>query len=164
MAYIHQLAKWPEFEWDHSEISPILAQVRHKQGLHMGRMDVLGFKYKEEVVLQTLTQEVIKSSEIEGENLNVDQVRSSIARRLGMDIPGLVATDRNVEGIVEMMLDATQHYSEVLKVDRLFGWHAALFPSGRSGMCKITTGGWLKPGNGPMQVVSVAMGKERVHF
>lgn len=164
MTYIHQLAKWPEFKWDNSEISPILAKVRHQQGLLMGRMDGLGFNYKEEAVLQTLTQEVIKSSEIEGENLNVDQVRSSIARRLGMDVPGLVASDRNVEGVVEMMLDATQHYSDVLNDDRLFGWHAALFPSGRSGMYKITTGGWRKPGKGPMQVVSGAMGKERVHF
>lgn len=164
MKYIHQLLDWPEFKWDHIAISKILAQVRHQQGLLMGRMEGLGFKYKEEAVLQTLTQEVLKTSEIEGENLNEEQVRSSIARRLGMDVPGMIAADRNVEGVVEMMLDATQHYSEALNDNRLFGWHAALFPSGRSGLYKITIGCWRKPGNGPMQVVSGAMGKERIHF
>jgi Fic family protein len=164
MIYIHQLTVWPAFKWENEVISPILAKLRHQQGLLMGKMNGLGFKYKEEAVLQTLTQEVIKSSEIEGENLNAEQVRSSIARRLGMDVPGLVAADRNVEGVVEMMLDATQRYSKKMTDNRLFGWHSALFPSGFSGTHKITTGGWRKIGNGPMQVVSGAMGKERIHF
>lgn len=164
MIYIHQLKNWPAFKWDNEQISSILALLRHQQGLLVGKMSGLGFKYTEEAVLQTLTQEVIKSSEIEGENLNADQVRSSIARRLGMEVPGLVTADRNVEGVVEMMLDATQHYSERLTDNRLFGWQSALFPSGFRGTHKITIGGWRKLGNGPMQVVSGAMGKERVHF
>jgi Fic family protein len=127
-------------------------------------MEALGFNLRQEAVLQTLTSDVLKSSEIEGEKLDADQVRSSIARRLGMDIGALLPADRNVEGIVEMMLDATRHYDELLTADRLAGWHASLFPTGRSGMTKIRVGVWRDDSTGPMQVVSGPIGKEHVHF
>lgn len=128
-------------------------------------MESLGFNLQEEAALQTLTLDVLKSSEIEGEILNAEQVRSSIARRLGMEIAGLVPADRHVDGVVEMMLDATQHYNDRLTKERLFGWHTALFPSGRSGMYKIITGAWRNnTPDDPMQVVSGTMGRERVHF
>jgi Fic family protein len=162
--YIHQLPKWAEFTWNNEVIVPILSGVRHKQGRLQGYMEVLGFALRNETTLQTLTLDVLKSTEIEGEILNPDQVRSSIARRLGMDVAGLVAADRNVDGVVEMMLDATQNYNQPLSKDRLFGWHAALFPTGRSGMHKIVVGDWRDNEKGPMQVVSGAMGKERVHY
>lgn len=163
--YIYQLKDWPGFYWDQEKISTLLADVRHRQGRHVGRMEGLGFNLQAEASLQTLTLDVIKSSEIEGEILNPDQVRSSIARRLGMDIAGLIPADRNVEGVVEMMLDATQKNSEPLTADRLFGWQAALFPSGRSGMQKIVVGNWRKNEDEfPMQVVSGAMGREKVHY
>ncbi|MES2591837.1 MAG: Fic family protein [Bacteroidota bacterium] len=162
--YIHQLQQWPDFSWKNEIILPILSNVRHKQGRLKGYMEVLGFALRNETILETLTLDILKSSEIEGEILNSDQVRSSIARRLGMDIAGLVPSDRNVEGVVEMMLDATQNYNAVLDKDRLFGWHSALFPTGRSGMYKIRVGNWRSNENGPMQVVSGAMGKEKVHY
>jgi Fic family protein len=162
--YIHQKHSWPAFFWNHPFISPLLASVRHKQGKLVGRMESLGFSLQEEAVLQTLTLDALKSNEIEGEILNADQVRSSIARRLGMDIGALTPTDRHVEGVVEMLLDATQHYTKPLSEDRLFGWHSALFPAGRSGMYKITVGNWRDTTTGPMQVVSGAMGREKVHF
>ncbi len=162
--YIHQLAHWPDFYWDHQIITPILSKVRHKQGRLKGYMEALGFALRDETFLQTLTLDVLKSTEIEGELLNPEQVRSSIARRLGMDVASLVPADRNVEGVVEMMLDATQNYDKLLNKDRLFDWHAALFPTGRSGMHKIIVGNWRDNEKGPMQVVSGAMGKERVHF
>ena len=127
-------------------------------------MEALGFQLRAEATLQTLTEDVLKSSEIEGEMLDKEQVRSSIARRLGMDIGALAPTDRNVEGVVEMMLDATQRYSEPLTVERLFGWHAALFPTGYSGMARITVGAWRTDQSGPMQVVSGAFGHEKVHY
>jgi len=127
-------------------------------------MEALGFRLREEAVLQTLTEEVIKSSEIEGEALDKEQVRSSVARRLGMDIGGLVEADRNVEGVVEMILDASQNYTQPLTAERLFGWHAALFPTGRSGMSKITVGAWRTAEGGPMQVVSGPIGRERIHY
>ncbi|MBZ5859608.1 Fic family protein [Flavihumibacter profundi] len=159
--YIHQRPDWPRFNWQQDKIAPLLTEVRHRQG----RMEALGFNLQAEASLQTLTLDVLKSSEIEGELLNAEQVRSSIARRLGMDIAGLVPADRHVEGIVEMMLDATQQYQKVLSDDRLFGWHAALFPTGRTGMHKIVVGAWRDNTKGdPMQVVSGAMGKEKVHF
>jgi len=142
----------------------LLSEVRHRQGRLIGRMETLGFQLRDEAVLQTLTEEVIKSSEIEGEVLDREQVRSSIARRLGMDIGGLTPADRNVEGVVEMTLDATQRYAEPLTEERLFAWHAALFPTGRSGMTRITVGGWRTDKTGPMQVVSGPMGKEQVHY
>jgi Fic family protein len=138
--------------------------VRHRQGRLIGHMEALGFELRQEAVLQTLTADVLKSSEIEGEKLDAAQVRSSIARRLGMDIGALTAADRNVEGVVEMMLDATRHFDQPLTQERLFAWHASLFPTGRSGMTKITTGAWRDDSTGPMQVVSGPMGKERVHF
>jgi Fic family protein len=127
-------------------------------------METLGFKVQEEAVLQTLTQDVLKSSEIEGEMLDRAQVRSSIALRLGMDIGGLTPADRNVEGVVEMMLDATRNFDQPLTADRLYGWHSALFPTSRSGMRKITVGAWRKDSAGPMQVVSGPVGREYVHF
>lgn len=164
MTYIHEIADWPNFEWDSEALAEPLAAVRHHQGKLIGRMDALGFTLKSEAVLQTLTQDVLKSSEIEGEILDRDQVRSSIARRLGMDIAGLEPADRDVEGVVEMMLDATQSYDKPLTKDRLFGWHAALFPTGRSGMHKITVGAWRKDKDGPMQVVSGPIGRQKVHF
>jgi Fic family protein len=162
--YIHERTGWPGFRWDHEPISARLVDVRHRQGLLIGRMKGLGFQLRAEAVLNSLTEEVLKSSEIEGEALDRDQVRSSIARRLGLDIGGLLPADRNVEGVVEMMLDATQGYDKPLTGRRLFDWHAALFPTGRSGMSKIRVGAWRDDAKGPMQVVSGAIGKERVHY
>jgi Fic family protein len=162
--YIHERSNWPEFRWDSERISQRLVEVRHRQGRLIGRMEGLGFQLRKEAVLNTLTEDVLKSSEIEGEKLDRDQVRSSIARRLGIDIGGLTRADRNVEGVVEMMLDATQHYDQPLRAQRLFDWHAALFPTGRSGMSRINVGAWRNDKNGPMQVVSGPIGKERVHY
>lgn len=163
-AYIHQLDKWPDFKWSPEELINLLSEVRNLQGRIMGRMENLGFDLRNEASLETLTLEVLKSTEIEGEFLNPDQVRSSIARRLGMEIAGSVDSDRNVDSIVEVMLDATQNCYAELTTERLFDWHAALFPTGRSGMYKITAGNWRTDSTGPMQVVSGAMGKEKVHF
>ena len=162
--YIHQLIDWPNFTWDIEAILTRLGEVRHRQGRILGLMSAAGFKLQENAVLDTLTLDVTKSSEIEGEKLNADQVRSSIARRLGIELAGAVPADRNVEGVVEMMLDATQKYTDDLTADRLFDWHAALFPTGRSGMHKITVGAWRTPDAGPMQVVSGFMGKQKIHF
>jgi len=162
--YIYQLKNWPDFKWNQETIIPKLIAVRHRQGLLLGKMGNLGFMIKEEAILNTLTLDVLKSSEIEGEILNPDQVRSSIARRLGMDIAGLVPSDRNVEGVVEMVLDATQNFERTLTQERLFEWHASLFPTGRSGMYTINVGNWRNGSNGPMQVVSGAIGFEKVHF
>ncbi len=164
MTYIHELEDWPKFYWQDELLAMDLANVRHRQGRLIGRMESLGFRLREESVLRTLTEEVVKSSEIEGEHLDREQVRSSIARRLGMDLAGMVPADRNVEGVVEMMLDATQNYAEPLTEERLFSWHAALFPTGRSGMAKITVGDWRDDSSGPMQVVSGPVGRERVHY
>ncbi len=143
---------------------PLLTELRHQQGRLLGRMEGLGFQLRTEASLTTLTSDVIKSSAIEGEMLNAVQVRSSIARHLGIDVAGVTPSGRDVEGIVEMMLDATQQFQEPLTSERLFSWHAALFPTGRSGMRKITVGAWRKPESDPMQVVSGPIGKERVHF
>lgn len=162
--YIHELDEWPQFHWDNSAVAPLLAAVSRRQGRLVGRMEALGFDLRNEAVLETLTEDVHKSSEIEGEVLDKDQVRSSIARRLGMDVGALLPADRNVDGVVEMMLDATQKFSEPLDEERLFAWHAALFPTGRSGMVKITMGAWREDAAGPMQVVSGAIGKEHVHY
>ena len=142
----------------------LLSETRNLQGRVLGRMESLGFDLRKQASLETLTLDVLKSTEIEGEFLNPEQVRSSIARRLGMEIAGSVESDRNVDGMVEMMLDATQNCFEPLNAERLFDWHAALFPTGRSGMYKITVGEWRTDSTGPMQVVSGAMGKEKVHF
>jgi Fic family protein len=127
-------------------------------------MESLGFKLRQEAVLKTLTEDVLKSSEIEGEQLDAEQVRSSMARRLGMDVGGLRPVDRNVDGVVEMMLDATGHYDQPLTAERLLGWHASLFPTSRSGMRRIRVGSWRDDSSGPMQVVSGPIGRERVHF
>lgn len=162
--YIYQHNNWPHFTWNNDDLFFTLGKVRNMQGKLIGKMEALGFDLRNEAVLETMTLDVLKSTEIEGEMLNPDQVRSSIARRLGIDISGLLASDRNVDGIVDLMLDATQHYKENLTPDRLFDWHSALFPTGRSGINKITVGNWRKDATGPMQVVSGAMGKEKVHF
>lgn len=162
--FIHQKSDWPNFTWKNDEIVNLLGEARNLQGRLIGKMESLGFDLRNEALLDTLTLDVLKSSEIEGEYLNPGQVRSSIARKLGMEIAGSVASDRNVDGVVEMMLDATQNCFQPLTPERLFNWHAALFPTGRSGMYKITVGDWRKDLNGPMQVVSGAMGKEKVHF
>ena len=163
-AFIHQQDTWPNFRWNSDELVNLLSEARNLQDKLIGRMESLGFDLRNEALLDTLTLDVLKSSEIEGEFLNPDQVRSSIARRLGMEIAGSVESDRNVEGVVEMMLDATQNCFKPLTADRLFDWHAALFPTGRSGMHKITVADWRKDAGGLMQVVSGAMGKEKVHF
>lgn len=162
--YIHEQPDWPDFTWNQAALSSLLAEVRHSQGRLLGRMESLGFKLREEATLQVLTQDVVKTSEIEGERLDVNMVRSSLARRMGIDIGALPPVDRNVEGIVEVMLDATRKHDEPITQGRLFNWHAALFPTGRSGMRRITVGSWRTAKSGPMQVVSGPFGKERVHF
>ena len=162
--YIYQRRGWPKFQWDQDRLINPLASLRHKQGKLIGHMAALGFPLRSEAMLQTLTLDVLKSNEIEGEILNPEQVRSSIARRLGIDTFGLLPVDRDVEGVVDMLFDATQNFTDSLTKDRLFNWHAALFPTGRSGMYKITVADWRTQDTGPMRVVSGAMGKERVHF
>jgi Fic family protein len=162
--HIYDQTDWPRFIWSRDSLAERLAAVRHGQGRLLGKMEALGFQLRQEAVLQTLTEDVLKSSEIEGENLDRDQVRSSLARRLGMDAGGLKAIDRNIEGVVEMMLDATRLYDKPLTVKRLFAWHSALFPTGRTGMNRIRVGRWRDDGNGPMQVVSGPIGREHVHF
>ncbi|MES2475295.1 MAG: Fic family protein [Verrucomicrobiota bacterium] len=162
MRFIHELAEWPKFDWKVPTV--LIGQVRHQQGRLLGRMESLGFTLCRESSLINLTEDVVKSSAIEGEFLNPEQVRSSIARRLGIPIDGEVQVSRDVEGIVELMLDATQNYDQPLTADRLFAWHAALFPSGRSGMRKITVGAWRTAASGAMQVVSGPLGNEKVHF
>ena len=164
MAYIHELKAWPGFRWNQERLAEKLYSVHHRQGRLIGRMEALGFKLRAEAALETLTVDVIKSSEIEGEVLDRNQVRSSIARRLGIDIGALTPADRNVEGVVEMMLDATRKFTEPLTVERLFGWHASLFPTGRSGMTRIKVGAWRDDTTGPMQVASGPIGRERVHY
>ena len=162
--YIYQQHDWPNFRWDNNAIIQPLAAVRHLQGKLTGKMEALGFRLRDEAVLETLAIEVTKTSEIEGQILDLGQVRSSIAVKLGIEISGLTPSDRNVDGIVEMMLDATQKYEEPMTANRLFGWHSALFPSGWSGMYRIVVGNWRDDSTGPMQVVSGALGKERVHY
>jgi Fic family protein len=162
--YIHTLPDWTQFQWDRERLAEPLAAVRLRQGRLIGHMEALGFPLRTEAVLETLTSDVIKSSEIEGERLDADQVRSSIARKLGVDIGALKPADRNVEGVVEMMLDATRQYNNPLTAARLLGWQASLFPTGRSGMRKIKTGRWRDDSTGPMQVVSGPLQREKVHF
>ena len=162
--YIHQRPDWPRFHWNREALAVPLAEIRHRQGRLLGRMEGLGFDLQKEAELETLTLDVLKSSEIEGEHLNPDQVRSSIARRLGLDAGGAEPADHDVEGVVEMMLNATQGFAAPLTVDRLFGWHAALFPTGRSGMRTVIVGAWRDDATGPMQVVSGPVGKEKVHY
>ncbi|MDZ4404063.1 Fic family protein [Prosthecobacter sp.] len=164
MEYIHEQPDWPKLHWNEAKLSPLLADVRHRQGRLLGRMEGLGFRLRTEAQLTTLTSDVVKSSAIEGEKLNAEEVRSSIARRLGLEYAGTAIPSRDVEGIVEMMLDATQNYAQPLTSERLFGWHAALFPTGRSGMHRITVGAWRPVEAGAMQVVSGPIGRENVHF
>jgi Fic family protein len=159
--YIYEHQNWTDFSWDEKAINSLFGEVRLMQGKIIGQMNALGFSTKEEATLTALTLDVVKSSEIEGELLNYDQVRSSIARRLGLNTVGLVPSNRHIEGIVEMMLDATQRFSDPLTEERLFGWHAALFPTGYSGPYKIEVGQYR---TGEMQIVSGAIGKEKVHY
>ncbi len=161
---IYQQASWPQLQWDQAGLAEQLAAVSRHQGRLIGRMEALGLTLRAEAVLEALTEEVTKSSDIEGETLDREQVRSLLARRLGMDVAGLKTPDRNVEGVVEMMLDATQNYRALLTSERLLGWHAALFPTGRSGLSRIVVGAWRTEESGPMQVVSGAYGKEKVHY
>lgn len=162
--YLWEQRHWPELSWDSVRMAALLGQVSREQGRLLGRMQDLGFDLRQEAQLRTLTEDVVRSSEIEGEKLDTGQVRSSIARRLGMDIGGLVPADPHVEGVVQMMLDATTHYGRPLTADRLFGWHAALFPTGRSGLQEIIVGHWRDDRSGPMQVVSGPMGRQKVHY
>ena len=162
--YIHELPDWPKFRWDDNRLAATLAAVRHQQGRLIGRMEALGFTLRQEAVLEALTEETVKSSEIEGEKLDVAQVRSSIARRLGMGVGGADTVDRRVEGVVDMMLDATRNFEHPLTAERLWSWHSSLFPTGRSGMRKLRAAAWRDDSTGPMQVVSGPVGRERVHF
>lgn len=162
--YIHELDGWPNFEWSREQLAAPLAAVRFRQGRLLGRMAGLGFDLGRQAEWQTLAADVVKSSEIEGERLNVEQVRSSVGRRLGLDVGGLKPADRRTEGTVEMMLDATRGYDQPLTKERLFGWHAALFAAGRSALHPITVGEWRHASAGAMQVVSGPLGNEHVHF
>jgi len=162
--YIYQYKEWPNFTWDFSVISNLLAEVRNKQGRLIGKMEALGFELQNEAFLETLTADILKSNEIEGLLLNRAEVRSSIAQRLGIEIGGLTHVNRNIEGIVDMMFDATKNFDKPLTKERLFNWHYAMFPMGRSGMFKIVVGGWRKGLKGSMQVVSGPVGKEKVHY
>jgi Fic family protein len=164
MRYIHQRPLWPQLTWDSETLAEPLAAVRHKQGRLLGRMEALGFDLRKEANLAVLTTDVVKSSAIEGEALNTNEVRSSIARRLGLDVGGLPRASRQVEGIVEMMLDATGNFQKELTEERLFAWNAALFPTGRSRMSRIAVGRWRPKEAGAMQVISGPIGKEKVHF
>ena len=162
--YIYERPGWPEFKWNTDEILTLLIKVSNLQGRVVGQMGALGFDLKDQANLVILTQDVLRSSEIEGELLNHEQVRSSIVRRLGLDISGLVPSDRNVDGVVEMMIDAAENFNKPLSKQRLFSWHNALFPTGYSGMHKVLVGKWRDDSAGPMQVVSGPIGKEKVHY
>jgi Fic family protein len=162
--YIYQQTGWPKFIWDESAIALLLNDVTHLQGRLLGKMEMVGFDLKMDASLETITRDVIKSSEIEGEILNAQQVRSSVAIRLGVAISGMVTPERHVDGVVDMMLDATQNFGKPLTDERLFGWHNALFPTGRSGLYTIATGNWRTDANGPMQVISGGYGRQRIHF
>ncbi|MHB8057386.1 MAG: Fic family protein [Desulfuromonadaceae bacterium] len=162
--YIHELPEWPSFRWNQDALLQRLVAVRHQQGRLIGRMESIGFSSRAEAVLNTLTQDVLKSSEIEGEILDKDQVRSSIARHLGIEIGALAPTDRHIDGVVEMILDATQNHIQPLTKARLFGWHKLLFPASERRLGKINVGAWRDDVSGPMQVISGPYGRERVHF
>jgi Fic family protein len=164
MTYIHERPEWPGLHWDENRLAQPLAALRHKQGRHLGRMEALGFDLRSEASVTALTNEVVKSSAIEGERLSTDEVRSSVARQLGIEVAGLPRPSREVDGVVEMMIDATRNCAAPLTSDRLFAWHAALCPTGRSGMYAITVGAWRDGEAGPMQVVSGPLGNERVHY
>lgn len=162
--YIWELPDWPHFRWDASALAQPLAAAHLKQGRFLGRMERLGFEFRREAQLQAVTEEAVKNAEIEGEILNRASVRSSVARRLGVPDGGLGPEDRRADGLVEMTLDATTNFATPLTRERLFAWHAALFPTGRSGLQPITIGGWRTDARGPMQVVSGAEGHQRVHY
>jgi len=164
MTFIHERDDWPEFTWDAAHLAEPLAALRHAQGRHLGRLEGLGFDLRTEANLAVLTEDLVKSWAIEGETIDPAEVRSSIASRLGLDVAGLPRAARDVDGLVEMVLDAVQDFRAPLSVGRLQAWHAALFPTGRSGLRPITVGGWRRPEAGPMQVVSGPLGRERVHF
>ena len=159
--WIHEHKNWPHFTWNSEALASRLGEVRHQQGRLVGRMEGLGFEFRREVTLKTLTDDVVKSWAIEGENLNWQEVRSSVARRLGMDRAGLTPVSRHVEGIVEMMMNAVGEFADPLTRERLFNWHGALFPTGRSGMRQISVAAWRK---GPMEVISGPIGREKIHF
>lgn len=159
--YIHELPNWPHFSWNQYRIAELLVQARHQQGRLTGGMESIGFHFLEQTILQALTQDVVKSSEIEGEILDPSQVRSSVARQLGMEHAALSPPDRHIDGVVKMVVDATQNFDTPLTKERLFNWHEALFPEGRSGWKKLTVGAWRK---GPVYVVSGQVGKENIHF
>jgi len=162
--YLWERSQWPAMTWDWRRLSPLLARASREQGRLLGKMEGLGFRLRSEAHLRTLTEDVVKSSEIEGEKLDTEQVRSSIARKLGLDVGGLVPSDRNVDGVVELMVDAAGKYTTALTQERLFGWHAALFPTGRSSLTTITVGDWRDDSTGPMQVVSGPVGRQKVHY
>ena len=164
VSWIHERGEWPEFTWDDAALTRRLAEVRYRQGRHLGKMEALGFDLRTEANVLALTDEVVRSSAIEGEHLDPAEVRSSVARQLGLDIGGLPTPARHVEGVVAMAVDATRNFDRPLSAERLYGWHAALFPTGRSGMTRITVGAWRTDEAGPMRVVSGPMGKERLHF
>lgn len=161
MTFLYQLEEWPSFRWQASQLTVPLGEVRHRQGKLLGALQSLGGGLAQSAAFETLTADVVHSSAIEGERLNLEEVRSSLARRLGVDLAGEQAVSRSVDGVVEMTLDATQRFSEPLSSERLFGWHAALFPTGWSGMRRIQVGAWR---TGEMQVVSGPIGGERVHY
>ena len=162
--YIWQSADWPKWRYDLSALTGPLTEVSRAQGLLLGRLADVGMALRDQASLAALTEDVVKTSEIEGEVLNVQSVRSSIARRMGVDIGAVAPVDRHVEGVVEMVLDATTRATDLLTAERLFGWHAALFPTGYSGITRIEVGQWRTDAEGPMQVVSGHMGRRKVHF
>lgn len=164
MSYIHERDAWPNFTWDGDALAPALARVRHKQGRQQGRLEAAGVQLRSEASLATLTEEVVKSSAIEGERLGVEEVRSSIARKLGIEAAGLPVPSQRVEGVVDMTLDATRNFDRPLTAQRLFGWHRRLFPTGRNAMGSVRVGDWRRDERGPMEVVSGSIGKERIHF
>ena len=164
MRYIYNEPNWPSFTWDKVRVLESLSKTKYAQGLLLGKARALGFGYQEEATLNTIIEDVIKSSEIEGEILNKEQVRSSIAKRLGINTAGSIYVERNVEGVVEMMLDATQNHDKIFTIDRLFSWQAAIFPTGFSGMHKIIAGNFRDDAKGAMQVISGAVGREKVHY
>ncbi|HEY1656693.1 MAG TPA: DUF4172 domain-containing protein, partial [Candidatus Tumulicola sp.] len=164
MSYIYEREDWPEFRLDQRTLAGKLASTRHLQGRLLGLMRGMGFAVQTETTLRSLTEEILRSNEIEGERLDKEQVRSSVARRLGLDIGALGPSDRGVDGVVEMMLDATQKFDRPLTRARLFRWHAALFPTGYSGINKIAVAAWREDSRGPMRVVSGPFGRERVHY
>jgi Fic family protein len=162
--YIHERDGWPRLRWDEAGLARPLGIVRHAQGRLLGQMEALGVAQREEASVRILTEDALRTSAIEGETLDADQVRSSLARRMGLATAGLPPPSREVDGLVEMMLDATRQAGAALTEERLLGWHAALFPVGGSPLVRITSGAWRTAASGPMRVVSGAYGHERVHF